>query len=300
MSYFRTVLITAFFLITCTVFLNQDPALGATVAVYARPLPVDPEFKPRSGIYYYTVAFNEVRIGTASMAIDNGSDQYKVQVHAQTTGMVDHIYRLRYQGEAIMGIDPVSPLTIKMQQDVRSTEKITSISFQNNGAIKTTETESKNGNTADYTVRNVQTEKFTVDPFSASYLVRGLDWEVGTEKVFNVYPGKYQYELKLKCIGRETIDIAGEKRDAWVIVPQVTNLDPEKRAEAAKKKQANIKIYVSADGLRDVLKIEASHTLGQFLARLDRFEPAPNPPKVVENTPNKAPSIPIKTADVSE
>jgi hypothetical protein len=295
MRYYRTVA-TAIILIM--VFLNQDAAADATMAENAQSFTIDPEFKPRSGIYYYTVAFNEVRIGTANIVIDRENDQYKVQVNAQTTGMADRIYRLRYRGEALMGTDPISPLKIKIQQEVRSTEKVTSISFLDSGAIKTIETKSKDGDAVDYTVRNVQPDKFTVDPFSASYLVRGLDWEVGMEKVFDVYPGKYQYELRLSCIGREILDIAGEKRAAWVIVPRVTNLDPEKRAESAKKKLPSVKIYISADGLRDVLKIEASHTLGQFLARLDRFEPAPQPRE--ETTPNNAPIVPIKTAAFTE
>jgi hypothetical protein len=268
----RAGLSASFFILI--MLLTPEASPGATPGSIISPLPVDPEFKPRSGTYYYTVGYNDMNIGTASIAIENEKDFYKVQVNARTIGMVDHIYHLRYRGEAVMDTDPLSSLILKVQQDVRSNEKVTSVHFQPDGAINTVETKSKDGDPVDHTIRNVQTDKFTLDPFSATYLVRGLDWEVGTEKVFDVYPGKHQYELRLKCIGKESLIFAGEKRDAWVIVPKAINLDPEKRADAAKKKPADIKIYVSADGLRDVLKVEAHHTLGQFLARLDRFEPA--------------------------
>ncbi len=270
MKHTRTGLLAAFFLL----LLAPTTSPGATPGAVPSIFPVGPEFRPRSGTYFYTVGFNDMGIGTASIAVTAEKDTYKVQVDARTIGMVDRIYRLRYRGEAVMDTDPLSSLALKVQQNVRSNEKTTSIRFQQGGAIRTVETKSRGGDPVDYAVRTVQTDKFTLDPFSATYLVRGLDWQIGSEKVFDVYPGKNQYELRLKCIGKETLAFAGEKRDAWVIVPKVTNLDPEKRAEAAKKKSADIRIYVSVDNSRDVLKVEAHHTLGQFMAKLDRFEPA--------------------------
>lgn len=249
------------------------------------PLPIDPDFKPREGKYYYNVDFNNVNIGYATIAIDRDGDFYKVQVNAQSVGMVDSLYRLRYRGESIMGTDPISPVETKMQQEVRSKEKDITIKFQENGQIKAVEKKSENGSTVKFDVRKVQAERFTLDPFSATYLVRGLEWKAGVEKVFDVYPGKYQYELRLRCENLVTLDIAGEKRKAWVIIPKVTNLDPEKRAEAMKKKPMNTKIYLSADDLKDVLKIEASHALGNFRVLMVRFDPTPVPVKEVSATP---------------
>jgi hypothetical protein len=127
--------------------------------------------------------------------------------------------------------------------------------------------------------------------------VRGLDWKVGVEKVFDVYPGKYQYELRLRCDSLVTIDINGEKRKAWVIVPKVTPLDPQKRAEALKKKPASSKIYVSADELKDVLKFESSHTLGYFRVLMIRFDPAVDQPKEVAPI-SKEVNIPASQGDI--
>ncbi|HQP32402.1 MAG TPA: hypothetical protein PLB81_13835, partial [Deltaproteobacteria bacterium] len=52
------------------------------------------------------------------------------------------------------------------------------------------------------------------------------------------------------------------------------NLDPEKRAEASRKPQAALKLYLSADEQKDVLKIEASHMLGNLTVYLDKFQPS--------------------------
>ncbi len=272
-------LIATIVVVSCSVLFKPMSAFSSELEGNVSPMPVNPEFKPRLGTYYYKADFNNMNIGTACIAIDREGDLYKVQVLAQTTGTVDRIYKLRYRGEALMDTDPLSPVESKMQQQVKSTEKDTTIHFKDDGTIKTVEKKSENGNTVKYDVRTLQTERFTLDPFSATYLVRGLDWKVGTEKVFDVYPGKHQYELRLKCDSMATIDISGEKRSAFVIVPKLTNLDPEKQAEALKKKQASMKIYVSADELKDVLEIDASHTLGNFRVVLVKFEPSVNQSK---------------------
>jgi hypothetical protein len=290
-------LITIMVLNIWAVFAAGTSIFGSDAGLIPGPLTVDPDFRPRSGTYYYAVDFNGLNIGTASIAIDHDADLFKVKVQARTIGMADRLYRMRYRGEALMDTAPLSSVKTTMQQDVRSTEKVTTMSFQDNGAIKTTETKSENGSPMKYAVRNVQTERFTLDPFSATYLVRGLDWAVGTEKVFDVYPGKYQYELRLKCVNTAIVEFGGEKRTAWVIVPTVTNLDPDKQSDAAKKKPANVKIYVSADELKDVLKIEASHTLGQFRVRMERFEPAGIQAKA-EVAPAKEAEIPVGEAAI--
>jgi hypothetical protein len=287
----------AFLFIMSTTWFIPVNALGTNGEGNSRTLLVDSDFKPRLGKYYYNVNFNNVNIGNATIIIDRDGDLYKVQVNAQSVGMVDSLYKLRYKGEATMGTDPLSSVEMKTQQEVRSKEKDLTIKFQDNGSIRTVEKKSENGNTATYDVRKVQTDRFTIDPFTATYLVRGLDWKVGAEKVFDVYPGKYQYELRLKCESLATIDINGEKRKAWVIIPKVTHLDPQKRAEALKKKPMSSKIYVSADELKDVLKFEASHTLGYFRVLMIRFDPAVEAPKEVAPI-SKEVNIPAGQGDI--
>jgi hypothetical protein len=286
------------FLASATWFIPVN-AFGTNGEDKSRSLPIDPDFKPRLGKYYYNVSFNNVNIGNATIIIDRDEELYKVQVNAQSVGMVDSLYRLRYRGEAIMGTGPLSPVEMKTQQEVGSKEKDLTIKFKDNGSIRTVEKKTENGNAATYDVRKVQTDRFTIDPFSATYLVRGLDWKVGVEKVFDVYPGKYQYELRLRCESLVTIDINGEKRKAWVIIPKVTNLDPQRRAEALKKKPASSKIYVSADELKDVLKFESSHTLGYFRVLMIRFDPAVDQSKPKEVAPTgKESNIPAGQGDI--
>jgi len=245
---------------------------------------IDPRFKPRLGTYYYKFDFNNVSIGFASISIEKDGDLYKVKVLAQTNSTIDRIYKIRYRGESVLDTVPVvSPVVTLSSQQVKSTEKDMTIRFDKPGEIKAVEKKSENGATVDYEVRKLQTDRFTVDPFAATYLVRGLDWKVGHEEVFDVFGGKSRYELRLKCTEVQDVDVEGAKRRAFVIVPRVDKLDKDGKVVPPKKKPAETKIFLSADEFKDVLKIEASHTMGFFRATMNRFVPLV--PQVREHDP---------------
>lgn len=273
---------------------------GSTQGVHAQPLesegngtpvPLDPKFKPRLGTYYYKFDYNNVSIGIASITISREDDLYKVQVLARTNDTIDRIYKIRYRGESLMDTEPgVASIQTKTQQQVKSKEKDMTIQFNQGGEIKTVEKKSENGGTVDFEVRRLVPEKFTVDPFAATYLVRGLDWKVGLEEVFDVYGGKSQYELHLKCSHIQGVDVDGVKRPAYVIIPTMKKLDEHGNVVEPKKKPADTKIFISADDFKEVLKIEATHTLGFFRVTLDRFVPlvaqGQSPPAQPKGQPN--------------
>ncbi|HOS97984.1 MAG TPA: DUF3108 domain-containing protein [Deltaproteobacteria bacterium] len=260
--------------------------LGATPGDAVSAPAVDPDFKPRLGTYFYKFDFNNMSLGTASITISREGDLYRVQVNAQTNSTVDRIYKIRYRGESLLDTEPtVASIKTKTTQQVKSKGKDMTIQFQPDGVIKTVEKKSKDGEPVEFDVRKIHPDKFTVDPFAATYLVRGLDWRVGSEHVFDVYGGKNPYELRLKCARTETIDLGGVKRTTWVIVPTVKKLDENGQVVPPKSKPAQTKIYLSTDELKDVLKIEASHTLGYFRVTLDRFVAGENQVRETAGTP---------------
>lgn len=237
-------------------------------------VPHDMKFKPRLGTYTYKVEFNKLDVINASIDIYWDGDLYKMQVKAETTGAVDKIFRLRYLGQSITDTDPLSPVETRTQQKVRSKEKFITMSFLDKGMIRTTEKKIKSSGAVSYDVKNYQTDRFTFDPFSLCYLVRALDWQVGKSQIFDIYTGKGEYELIFKCIGETDIEFGGEKRKVWEIVPDVKQQDDKKQFVEMKKKPSSMKILISADENRDILKMEASHTLGYFQVVMTGFQPA--------------------------
>ena len=260
--------------LACLVIAPTTDAVAGAGASGLQPARQDSAgFEPVLGTYSYLVDFNNMRIGTIDLTINRDNDLYKVQVFAKTINMFDRLYKIRYRGEAVIDSNPFAPVQTRVQQQVRTRERATTTTFQPGGAIKTQERKSDDGE-VEYETRNIQPDRFMLDPFSATYLARGFDWKAGMEKIFDVFPGKAQYEIRLKCERLVMLDMGGYKRPAWVITPTAVNLDPEKRAEASRKPQAALKLYLSADEQKDVLKIEASHMLGNLTVLLDRFEPS--------------------------
>ena len=272
----KIIFISALLLIVGAFIFQSDPSILAATERTVENLSIDPEFQPESGTYYYNVDWNKVNVGSARISVEQEESQYKIKVHAETNKKIDIVYKIRYRGESKISDDPISPIETRIHEKIKSTKKETTIEFQENGAIKSTETKSKKGEPAKETEREIQTENFTLDPFSATFLVRRLDWEAGMEEIFDVYTGKDQYLLELKCIRKTTIEIAGENREAWEIVPELTNLNNklDKTDRQEDKKMNNMWIYVSADETKEMLKIKVSLKIGYFRIVLEKFEPA--------------------------
>lgn len=236
-------------------------------------LPVDPSFQPRLGKYHYSIQLNGLNIGGALVTIDQQGDSYKMDFDAKTNKSIDRFYKVRYSGRSIFDADHLSPVEARIWQRIKSTGKDMSIFFRDNGTIQAMEAETKKGRLVDDDVREIRTGRFTIDPFSATYLIRGINWYVGMEHILNIYNGKNQYEWKLKCEDKKLIDMAGLKREVWVIGQEYRKLDGDHQ-ERDQEEQRGARLYVSADDSKDVLRLEISRKMGHFLASLDRFEPA--------------------------
>lgn len=237
---------------------------------------IDPDYKPRLGTYYYLFELNGLNIGTGWITITKDAERYRIQFNARTNKTADRFYKARYSGEGIMEADPLMPVRTRLHQRVKSKRKDTTIYFEDKGRIITVEKKTEDGEEPEDEVRETRAEGFTLDPFSATYLIQGTDWEMGEEKVFDVYTGKARYETRFTCTDMAAVDIAGLKRTAWVINHESRNLD-EAPEEDREKQKPNLKIYVSADELREVLMVETTRKIGHIIITLNRFEPEAGP-----------------------
>ena len=119
-------------------------------------------------------------------------------------------------------------------------------------------------------------KNFTLDPFSAAFLARGISWSLGDEKSFDTFNGKSRYLVTLKAVDKVSMVIGGELREAWEIVPTVKNLtNPQKN-----KKFQSGRIYLSTDKSREVLKIKSKVFVGSVATTLASFQPL-NPPQPI-------------------
>ena len=265
----RYQVIIVVFLVCCPVMLGWGEVTKKMSA-----LSIDPEFQPELGTYHYEVTWQKVIVGYAQVTVGKEEDLHKITVHAETSKKLDRVYKVRYTGESLIGTDPISPVETRIHEKVKSKKKQTTIEFYDDGTIKSVESRSRKKKPDRIKYEEINTDRFTLDPFSAACLVRRLDWEEGVAEVFDVFTGKDQYELQLQCIDRTVIDMSGEKRDVWVIVPDITKLSGEEDEEDYEIKQSNVKIYLSADERKELLRIEGYPKIGRVRAQMSKFEPA--------------------------
>ncbi len=247
-----------------------EPGVGRK----ACPLPTDSGFRPRLGTYHYTFEFNGLNIGTGQVVLEQKGDLYEIQFRARTNRTIDRFFKARFSGGNITRADSLLPVTTRILSRVRSTNKDTAIHFRDDGTITSVRTESEKGEPLENKVKEIETSDFTMDPLSVVHLIRGIDWRPGMERSVRIFSGKSRYESHFICSGEKVVEVGGRKRKAWEIVQQAVKLDDDGRETEEEKKERNLKIYLSADHARDVLKIDSRRIMGHFLVQLEGFEPA--------------------------
>jgi hypothetical protein len=236
--------------------------------------PEDSRFHPRLGSYEYSVGWEGINAASCTLKVARQGDTYVVDASARTYSGVDLLYKLRYGAVGIISAKDLTSINLEIDHRENSRQKNISIDFtpQLKGihAVR-----SKGANDPDKKEISFTTDNFTLDPISAVFLARSLNWKVGDTKHFDVFNGKSRYIISLTAVERKSIRYQGEDRPVIVITPQVRNLTTTK--PRSKLRQAYI--YVSDDELREVLRIESSVFIGRVITELDSFTPADDSPR---------------------
>ncbi len=229
------------------------------------------EFSPPLGTYTFTVGWQGIPAATVTLSVAQDNGNLRVIAAANTYSGIDILYRLRYRAEALLSGKDLRPLKTVISQQENSKFKTAQISFEPNGVIQSVRATA--GKPAE--VLNFTSDNFTLDPFAAAFLARASTWTKGQTRQFDTFNGKTRYLISLTAIDKETIDVAGEKRECWVISPKVVNLNKPDTA----KKLREAKIYLTNDDRREVVRLESSVFIGSVTTELDSFEPS-SPPSI--------------------
>lgn len=226
-------------------------------------------FQPRLGSYYYTIEWGDIRAATATVSVKRDGDYYRIVGDTKTTKIIDQIFRIRYRGEGIIRSKDYSPVETVLDSRKRSSRKRTEIRFLENGDIEVAITKTKGKKDPTTQIRKVQPDSFVLEPFSAIFLARGFNWSKGETQRFEIITGKKKYLITLACLGKGVVSQGDKKIEAWIIQPIITRLDkPDKSS-----KNKGIRLYLSTDHSRDLLKIKTKTVVGTVALKLIRFEP---------------------------
>ena len=227
-------------------------------------------FKPRLGTYLYVAKWGQAKAFEATLTVQKIDNIYRILVDSRTTGVIDFIFKLRYRGEGHLSADDLAPLKTVTVERQRKKSKQTQISYLDDGGIEVVETRKKKKKKKPETkTRSVNPEKQVLEPFSAAFIARKFNWEVGETQQFEVFTGKREYLVTLFCQEKTIVEESGTKTAAWVIRPAVKNLSqPEKKSKITKTK-----IYISADANKDLLKLKSETKAGTVVLKMKKFIP---------------------------
>lgn len=228
------------------------------------------DFSPAVGTYLYRVSWQGLPAAEITLDVNESGLYYRVNTKARTFSAIDLFYKLRYKAEGLISAVDFRPRRTNINVKENSREKNVEITFLENGEIRSVR-EQKGKDTQ---VLQFNPNNFTLDPFSAAFLARSLEWREGDTKHFDTFNGKSRYLISLTCVEKKPLLLNGVNRDVFVISPKVENLTtingPKKLREA--------KIYLTADKQREILKITSEVFIGSVTTKLLSFTPAARQP----------------------
>jgi hypothetical protein len=213
---------------------------------------------PESGeSVVYQASWNGIPVASAVLeagpVILDGKRHYRVEIQAKSWKYLDLVWKMRDSIESVFDLETLHPRRFVLRQR------------ENSKSIDTTARFDPQSNT--WLVHRRQGRKIrnydfvsrdTLDPVSATYLARRLDFIVGDTLRMEVFGGKSRYEVLLDIVGKERITLKNGDYDAYRIIPRVRNIS--RGGYAGRVRQATL--WVSADEWRRPLRMVSQVFVG--------------------------------------
>ncbi|MCF8112126.1 MAG: DUF3108 domain-containing protein [Desulfobacteraceae bacterium] len=263
---FFSILLVAAVLVYCNpVYADIPPdAVEVTTPSYT---PAPGSFDPMFGEYRYNVSWQGIPAGNLTLEVRQSGGDYRIRASARTNRFVDLFYKLRFDTAALVETKTLHPKSSVYKRRDDRREK-TKIEFLPDGQIKSLHVNKHRGYTEKYLFNP---NNFTLDPFSAVFLALSLDWKVGDTRQFDTFTGKSRYLVELTAVEKTSIEAGGSGREVIVISPEVTKLNEEDTSAGKDDKLHDVRIYVSTDPSREILRIESDVFIGTVNTRLVSF-----------------------------
>jgi hypothetical protein len=245
----------------CLLVAAVSQAGEATIA--APPVPVyQPKFFPFEDgeKEVYQASWNGmISVATAEIktvpAVVDGKRVYQVRVDAKTSKALDLIWRMRDTIRSTFDAKALTPSRFTFNQ--RENSRVIDTDARFDPASKqwsvNRQQPGKKPRVYSFDASN------TLDPITAVYLARSIDFKVGDKLYFKVFGGRYQYLLELFVEKKEPVSLKSGKRiEAYRLVPRLRNLS--KNGYADRFNEAAI--WISADERRVPVKLSSKLAFG--------------------------------------
>ncbi len=206
----------------------------------------------------FSVATAEIYTTPATV---DGRRVYNVRVEARTSKVLDLIWKMRDTILSTFDARALSPSRFSFHQRENS---------------RVIDTEARyNESTKRWTVNRQQIGKRakvyefdsqnTLDPLTAVYLARSLEFEVGDRLYFKVFGGRYRYLMELFIEDKEPVTLeSGRTVEAFRIIPRLQNITKKGYANRMNEAVA----WISADERRMPVKLASKIVFGSVYLEL--------------------------------
>ncbi len=241
---------------------GKPPPLTVAVPVY------QPQYYPFDGgekaVYKASwngmLAVATAEINTTPTLVD-GKKAYQVRVQAKTSKVLDLIWKMRDTITSTFDAKSLLPSHFTFNQ--RENSKVIDTDARYILATKrwlvNRQQIGKRAKIYEFDSQN------TLDPITAVYLARSVDFKVGDRLYFKIFGGRYQYLLELVVERKEPVELGpGAVVEAYRIIPRVQNIT--KNGYARRLNDATI--WISADERRLPVKLSSKIIFGTVYLEL--------------------------------
>ncbi|MFO7963374.1 MAG: DUF3108 domain-containing protein [Desulfobacterales bacterium] len=180
---------------------------------------------------------------------------------AETTGIVDYIYKVRDRIDAYADLQMNRSLLYKKKQREGGSKRDILVTF---------DWEANQARYSNYDKKRnpIPIAEGTFDPLSAFYFTRLFDWE--NEKIVErpVTDGKKNIIGRARRVKRETIEVPAGRFDTFLYEPDIEHIG----GVFEKSKNAKIELWVTADDRRIPVKLRSKVVVGSFTGELVSME----------------------------
>jgi hypothetical protein len=224
-----------------------------------------PKFHPfdrgESAVYqgsWLGIPVASAEIHTSPVIVD-GKKYYHAKVQARTWKYLELVWKMRDSVESVFDSQTMQPHRFVFQQR------------ENRKKVDTTAT--FDPHTRKWSVHRQEGAKVrdfefvsqdTLDPISAIYLARSVDFKIGDQLRLEVFGGKSRYLVHLDVVAKEPITVGSNNFDTYRIVPRVWNISNSGYAERVRE----ITVWISADEKRRPVKIVSQAFVGNVSIEL--------------------------------
>jgi len=251
---------------TAVVIFSLFTAISDADQPSSKPSSVVPVYQPKrypfeggEKLVYHASWNGLISVATATVYTTSewvdGQKLYNIRVEANTSKVLGLIWKMRDTITSKINANGLTPSQFTFSQRENSKVIDTVASFDRSTKVWSVHRDERKKGTKRY---QFDQPNNTIDPITAVYLARSLDFKVGDHLYFHIFGGKNRYLLDLEVERKETIQLKSGSIEAFKFVPRIQDVLQE--GYAARFNEAAV--WISADERRLPVMLKSKIVFG--------------------------------------